>query len=168
MRFLVALVVLPLVASSSCAKSSNQMTVQSESTEESTVPESPTSIVDDRSICANDTRGSLQKTIFSQINALGRGAFDEAREFASRSFRQTVAPSEFQSMIRSGFPFLLTGEPAAFGRCRIVNDTATIEVRFGSNTPTTLVYFLTWWDDQWWIDGASPAVDSLTDQVESS
>jgi len=167
-RFLIAILVVPLVASSSCAETSNQTAVQSESTEASFIPRSSTSIVDDRSSCTNDTRGSLQATIFSQIAALSRGAFDEAREFASPSFRQNVAPSEFQSMIRSGFPFLLTGEPAAFGRCRIVNDTATIEVRFGPSTPTTLVYFLIWLDDQWWIDGASPAVDSLTDKVESS
>ena len=166
--FLIAILVVPLLASSSCARAPSQTTAQSEPTPESSLPKSPTSVVDDRSSCANDTRDSLQKRIFSQIGALNRKAFDEARELASPSFKQNVGPSEFQSMIQSGFPFLLTGEPAAFGRCRIVGDTATVEVRFGQNSQTTLVYFLIWWDDQWWIDGASPAVDSLTDKVESS
>jgi len=71
-------------------------------------------------------------------------------------------------MIQSGFPFLLNGDPGAFGRCRIIDGAATIEVRFGEGTVVTLVYFLIWWEDQWWIDAASPAVDSLTDKVEAS
>jgi hypothetical protein len=71
-------------------------------------------------------------------------------------------------MIQSGFPFLLNGDPVAFGRCRIVDGTATIEVRFGEGAAVTLVYFLIRWENQWWIDAASPAVDSLTDKVEAS
>jgi len=168
LRFLIATAALALIVSSSCSSAPSQTTTPSETTQESVSLSSSTSVVDDRSSCANNTRDNLQKRIFSQISALNRGAFDEARKFASPSFRQNIGPSEFQSMIQSGFPFLLTGEPAAFGRCRIVGDTATVEVRFGQNSQTTLVYFLIWWDDQWWIDGASPAVDSLTDKVESS
>ena len=113
------------------------------------------------------TRDRLQNIISSQIDALDRGAFEEARYFASPSFRENVGPSEFQSIIQSGFPFLLTENSAAFGRCKISDDTATVEVRFDTSDPITLIYFLIWWEDEWWIDGASPAVDSLSDKVGS-
>jgi len=160
--------VIVLIVLSSCAADPPQAAPQNDLIPKPTTSVTSTSIVNDEPNCGDNTRDNLQKRISSQINALSRGAFEEAREFASPSFRQNVDPSAFQAMIQSGFPFLLNGDPGAFGRCRIVDGAATIEVRFGEGTVVTLVYFLIWWEDQWWIDAASPAVDSLTDKVEAS
>ncbi len=168
LRFVIIGLTLPFIGLSACAQVASESTAQSEPEQSVPTSSTTTTIVSSRSSCENDLRGDLQAKIFSQIEALSRGAFEEARKFASPSFRENVGLSEFQSMIQSGFPFLLTGEPAAFGRCRLVDGTATVEVRFGENTPVTLIYFLIWSDNEWWIDAASPAVDSITDKAESS
>ncbi len=160
--------VIVLIVFSSCAPDPPQAAPHNELTLEPTTSVTSTSVVANEPNCEGNTRDELQKRISSQINALSRGAFEEAREFASPSFRKNVDPSAFQAMIQSGFPFLLNGDPVAFGRCRIVDGTATIEVRFGEGAAVTLVYFLIRWEDQWWIDAASPAVDSLADKVEAS
>jgi len=164
--YLVAAVALVTVSSCSSGpiRTISQMTVAPESATSDTPP----SVVKDRAACEADVRGDLQYRISAQIEALGRNAFEEAREHASPSFRQNVTPAAFQTLIQSGFSFLLNGEPAAFGRCRIVDGTATIEARFSQTTTETLIYFLIWWENQWWIDGASPAVNPLADKVEAS
>ena len=164
-KLLVAAVL--LVALCSCTNAANQTTAVSTATSQSIDPTTSTSVVDQESGCVGNTRDRLQNVISSQIDALDRGAFEEARYFASPSFRENVGPSEFQSIIQSGFPFLLSKNTAAFGRCKISDGTATVEVRFDTSDPVTLIYFLIWWENEWWIDGASPAVDSLSDKVGS-
>jgi len=162
------LAALVLIVFSGCASDPSQAIPKIDSTQKPTTSITSTSVVDTEADCEDNARDDLQKRVSAQINALSRGAFDDAREFASPSFRQNVDPSAFRAMIESGFPFLLNGNPVAFGRCRIIDGTATIEVRFAEGTPVTLVYFLISWEDQWWIDAASPAVNSLTDKVETS
>ncbi|MFL2986983.1 MAG: DUF4864 domain-containing protein [Candidatus Poriferisodalaceae bacterium] len=171
--FKISLAAFVLISLSGCGSNPSQAATQGglalkPTTSVTSTSVASTSIVSDDLGCEEGPRDALQKRISAQNNALSRGAFEDAREFASPSFRQNVDPSAFQALIESGFPFLLKGNPAAFGRCQIVDDTATIEVRFADDAPVTLVYFLIWWEDQWWIDAASPAVDSLRDKVEAS
>ena len=175
---LAVLTAIVFISLSGCASDPSQTTSQGDltlkpttsvtSTAVTSTAVTSTSIVGDGPDCEDTARDNLQKRISAQNSALSRGAFEEARQFASPSFRQNVDLSAFRTLIESGFPFLLSGNPAAFGRCRIVDSTATIEVRFADSTPVTLVYFLIRSEDQWWIDAASPAVDSLRDQVEAS
>ena len=171
--FKISLAAFVLISLSGCGSNPSQAATQGglalkPTTSVTSTSVTSTSVVGDAPGCEDGPRDALQKRISAQNNALSRGAFEDAREFASPSFRQNVDPSAFQALIESGFPFLLKGNPAAFGRCQIVDDTATIEVRFADDAPVTLVYFLIWWEDQWWIDAASPAVDSLRDKVEAS
>ena len=170
---LAVLTAVVFISLSGCASDPSQTTSQGDltlkpTTSVTSTAVTSTSIVGDGPDCEDTARDNLQKRISAQNSALSRGAFEEARQFASPSFRQNVDLSAFQTLIESGFPFLLSGNPAAFGRCRIVDSTATIEVRFADSTPVTLVYFLIRSEDQWWIDAASPAVDSLRDKVEAS
>ena len=156
-----------LIVLCSCTNAADQTTAESTTTSQSIDLTTSTSVVEQEPGCVGNTRNRLQNVISSQINALDRGAFEEARSFASPSFRENVGPSEFQSIIQSGFPFLLSENSAAFGRCKISDGTATVEVRFDTSDPVTLIYFLIRSENEWWIDGASPAVDSLSDKVGS-
>ena len=156
-----------LIALCSCTNAADQTTAESTTTSQAIDLTTSTSVVEQEPGCVGNTRDRLQNVISSQINALDRGAFEEARSFASPSFRENVGPSEFQSIIQSGFPFLLSENSAAFGRCKISDGTATVEVRFDTSDPVTLIYFLIRSENEWWIDGASPAVDSLSDKVGS-
>ena len=156
-----------LIALCSCTNPAHQTSAKSPTTSQAIDLTTSTSVVEQEPGCVGNTRDRLQNVISSQINALDRGAFEEARSFASPSFRENVGPSEFQSIIQSGFPFLLSENSAAFGRCKISDGTATVEVRFDTSDPVTLIYFLIRSENEWWIDGASPAVDSLSDKVGS-
>ncbi len=157
-----------LVTASGCSSGPIRTVSQTTVAQELVTSDTPPSGTKDGAACEDDVRGDLQYRISAQIEALGRNAFEEARGHASPSFRQNVTPEAFRALIQSGFSFLLSGQPAAFGRCRIVDGTATVEARFSQVATVTLIYFLVWWEDQWWIDGASPAVNPLSDKVEAS
>ncbi|HIF65303.1 MAG TPA: DUF4864 domain-containing protein [Acidimicrobiia bacterium] len=120
------------------------------------------------STCGPSQRDALQHPISEQLLALNRGDFAAARDQASPSFRAIFDAQGFEEMVRSGFPFLLDQSPAVFGRCRITNDTASVEVRFKTRSPIALVYFLVKTQHEWWIAGASPVADSVTGRAETS
>ena len=84
------------------------------------------------------------------------------------SFKAAFDTESFEEMIRSGFPYLLNRVAVAFGRCRIVGESASLEVRFGEGTANTLMYFFVMERREWWIDGASPVADSLANKMASS
>ena len=133
-----------------------------------TEPAAPTTNPSDTTTCVDPHKTAVQDRILMQIESLRAGAYEQAREHASKSFKSSVNVAGFREMIESGFPFLLENQPVAFGRCRITDGTATVEVRFGEEPAITLIYFLIQSENRWWIDGASPAVDGLADKVESS
>ena len=133
-----------------------------------TEPAAPTTNPSDTTTCVDPHKAAVQDRILMQIESLRAGAYEQAREHASTSFKSSVNVAGFREMIESGFPFLLENRPVAFGRCRITDGTATVEVRFGEEPAITLIYFLIQSENRWWIDGASPAVDGLADKVESS
>ena len=133
-----------------------------------TEPTAPTTNPGDTTRCIDPDKAAVHDRILMQIESLRAGAYQQAREHASTSFKSSVNVTGFREMIESGFPFLLENQPVAFGRCRITDGTATVEVRFGEEPAITLIYFLTQSKNRWWIDGASPAVDGLADKVESS
>ena len=133
-----------------------------------TEPAAPTTNPSDTTTCVDPHKAAVQDRILMQIESLRAGAYEQAREHASKSFKSSVNVAGFREMIESGFPFLLENRPVAFGRCRITDGTATVEVRFGEEPAITLIYFLIQSENRWWIDGASPAVDGLADKVESS
>ncbi len=133
-----------------------------------TKPAAPTTNPSDTTTCVDPHKAAVQDRILMQIESLRAGAYEQAREHASTSFKSSVNVAGFREMIESGFPFLLENQPVAFGRCRITDGTATVEVRFGEEPAITLIYFLIQSENRWWIDGASPAVDGLADKVESS
>ena len=118
--------------------------------------------------CEPSQRDALQHPISEQLLALHRGDFAAARDQASPSFRAIFDTQGFEEMIRLGFPFLVDQSPAAFGRCRITNGTASVEVRFRDRSPIALVYFLVKTQGEWWIAGASPAADSITGRAKTS
>ena len=118
--------------------------------------------------CEPSQRDALQRPISEQLLALHRGDFAAARDQASPSFRAIFDTQGFEEMIRLGFPFLVDQSPAAFGRCRITNGTASVEVRFRDRSPIALVYFLVKTQGEWWIAGASPAADSITGRAKTS
>ena len=133
-----------------------------------TEPTAPTTNPGDTTRCIDPDKAAVHDRILMQIESLRAGAYQQAREHASTSFKSSVNVTGFSEMIESGFPFLLENQPVAFGRCRITDGTATVEVRFGEEPAITLIYFLIQSKNRWWIDGASPAVDGLADKVESS
>ena len=133
-----------------------------------TEPAAPTTNPSDTTTCVDPHKTAVQDRILMQIESLRAGAYEQAREHASKSFKSSVNVAGFREMIESGFPFLLENQPVAFGRCQITDGTATVEVRFGEEPAITLIYFLIQSENRWWIDGASPAVDGLADKVESS
>ncbi len=133
-----------------------------------TEPTAPTTNPGDTTRCIDPDKAAVHDRILMQIESLRAGAYQQAREHASTSFKSSVNVTGFREMIESGFPFLLENQPVAFGRCRITDGTATVEVRFGEEPAITLIYFLIQSKNRWWIDGASPAVDGLADKVESS
>ena len=133
-----------------------------------TEPTAPTTNPGDTTRCIDPDKAAVHDRILMQIESLRAGAYEQAREHASTSFKSSVNVAGFREMIESGFPFLLENQPVAFGRCRITDGTATVEVRFGEEPAITLIYFLIQSKNRWWIDGASPAVDGLADKVESS
>jgi hypothetical protein len=150
-----------------CASTTSQQSSDHTATE-SADASPPTTHQQESVMCTEESRAQLQDRISMQIESLRSGEFEQAREYASSSFQGSVTVSAFREMIESGFPFLLESQPVAFGRCRITDGTATVEVRFGRASVVTLVYFLTQSDETWWIDGASPAVDTLADKLEAS
>ncbi len=129
---------------------------------------SSTTTLDAASGCGLAERDSLQARISAQVLALNGEEFEQAREHASMSFKAAFDTESFEEMIRSGFPYLLNRIAVAFGRCRIVGEAASLEVRFGEGTTNTLVYFFVMERREWWIDGASPVADSLIDEMTSS
>ena len=158
---------------SGCAPSTEDQ-ISSRATTESTSTTTPPTTSDGfvaqetASTCGPWQRDALQRPISEQLLALNRGDFAAARDQASPSFKAVVDTQGFEEMVRSGFPFLLDQSPAAFGRCRITNDTASVEVRFRARSPIALVNFLVRTQDEWWIEGASPAADSVTGRAETS
>ncbi len=158
---------------SGCAPSTEDQ-ISTRALIESTPPTTPPTTSDGSvaqqttSTCEPSQRTALQRPISEQLLALNRGDFAAARDQASPSFKAVVDIRGFEEMVRSGFPFLLDQSPAAFGRCRITNDTASVEVRFRSRSPIALVYFLVKTQEEWRIEGASPAVDSVTERAETS
>ncbi len=151
-----------------CCASTSSEQVSTPATTAPAEPATTTTNPNETATCMEPYKAEVHNRILMQIDLLGVGAFEEAREHASTSFRNSVDVAGFQEMIESGFPFLLENWPIAFGRCRITDGTATVEVRVGEEPAITLIYFLIQSDNRWWIDGASPAVDGLADKVESS
>lgn len=131
-------------------------------------PVAPTTNPNETVMCLDPYKTAVHERILTQIASLRDGAYEQAREHASESFKSSVDVAGFREIIESGFPFLAENQSVAFGRCRINDGTATVEVRFGEEPAITLVYFLVQSDNRWWIDGASPAVDGLADKIESS
>ena len=131
-------------------------------------PVAPTTNPNETVMCIDPYKTAVHERILTQIASLRDGAYEQAREHASESFKSSVDVAGFREIIESGFPFLAENQSVAFGRCRINEGTATVEVRFGEEPAITLVYFLVQSDNRWWIDGASPAVDGLADKIESS
>ncbi len=163
--------VLTLLASglSGCAPSTEDEISSSATIESAPTATSDGSVAQETtSTCEPSQRDALQHPISEQLLALHRGDFAAARDQASPSFRAVFDAQGFEEMVWSGFPFLLDQSPAAFGRCRITNDTASVEVRFRDRSPIALVYFLVKTQGEWWIAGASPAADSITGRAETS
>ena len=156
------------LASLTCCASTSFQQVSAPATTAPAEPATTTTNPNETVICMDPYQAEVHTRILMQIDLLRVGAFEEAREHASTSFRNSVDVAGFQEMIESSFPFLLEDWSVAFGRCRITDGTATVEVRFGGEPAITLIYFLIQSDNRWWIDGASPAVDGLADKIESS
>lgn len=164
-RFMMVLMAATMVT---CCASTTPRPSPDPTTTQPTNSAPPTTRIEESVVCSEQSRAELQGRILMQIDSLRAGEFEQAREYASSSFRGSVTISAFREMIESGFPFLLKVQPVAFGRCRITDGTATVEVRFGRASVVTLVYFLIQSKETWWIDGASPAVDVLANELEAS
>ena len=168
LKFFVLVIMLTCVIGCAADQASDDLVTSTAPIATSSSDPSSTTTLDTASGCGLAERDSLQARISAQMLALNGGDFEQAREHASMSFKAAFDTESFEEMIRSGFPYLLNRVAVAFGRCRIVGESASLEVRFGEGTANTLMYFFVMERRGWWIDGASPIADSLTNKMTSS
>jgi len=171
LKFIVLAIVLTFVsgcASSAADQPLNALATSPAPTTTSLPDPASTTDSDSPSACGLSERDALQRRISAQLFAFSREDFQGARNQASSTFKASFDTQGFEEMIRTGFPYLLSQSAVAFGRCRLSGQTASLEVRFTAGTTATLVYFFLRERGQWWIDGASPTADPVTNESTTS
>lgn len=109
----------------------------------------------DLSPSAAPMKEKLHTIIRQQLDAFRKGDFAAAYKFAAKGIRDQFPVSEFETMVRKGYPIIATSTDAVFGITMDDGDRAVVSVRvIGKDKKSAAFqYLLERNGDEWCIAG---------------